>query len=416
MAIGVAPQGMARPDDGSPLRWLILALVVFATMLNYVDRQMIAILRPLIEAEFGWGDREYGHLASTFQLGAASAVLFAGWFVDRMGVRRGYAIGVVAWSGFAALHAVAAGLGQFIAVRVALGAAEAVNTPAAVKTAAEQFGPRQRSLAIGIVNAAPNLGPILTPLLIPPLALAFGWRSAFVIAGALGLAWLVAWLAVRPSASASPAAAAGTARTPWLRILADRRTIGIAIAKALTDQCWWFMLFFVPGFFTRQFGLDMKGASLPVAAIYTMAAAGALSGGWLSGRLIARGWAPLDARRAVLFGYALLILPVPLALSADGPWAAVGLIGLALFAHQGFSTNLFALVTDSFRSGIVASVVGIGAFAGNLAGAAVTEAAGRTLAAGGSYLPFFALAAGGYLAAWLVLRVAIAKPGGERCD
>ena len=374
-------------------RWLILSLIFVAIMLNYVDRQILALLKPTLQAEYGWSDRDYSHMGSAFQFAAAFGYLGAGWFLDRVGVRRGFGLGVLAWSLFAMAHAFAANVVQFVAVRAALGAAEATGTPAAVKSVATYFSVRERGLALGVANTASNIGAIVTPLVVPAIAFAFGWRSAFLCAGGLGLLWVIAWFWLAPV----PARDAVLARTPWGLLLADRRTWAIAAAKVLSDQVWWFLLFWTPDFFHRQFGLAQGALGLPVALAYAMAAVGALSGGVVPMLLARRGRTGLGARQATLFFYALLVLPVPLVLVVGSPWAAALLLGLALFAHQGFSTNVFALATDLFPAGRVASVIGIGAFCGNLAGMAILELAGWSLDRGHGYAPMFWISAFSYL-------------------
>lgn len=392
----------------SKARWVVVALVFFAIMLNYVDRQILALLKPTLQAEYGWSDRDYSHMGSAFQFAAAFGYLGAGWFLDRVGVRRGFGLGVLAWSLFAMAHAFAANVVQFIAVRAALGAAEATGTPAAVKSVATYFGVRERALALGVANTASNIGAILTPLAVPAIAFAFGWRSAFLIAGGLGLAWVAAWFLFAPP---TPARDAGGEGTPWARLLADRRTWAIAAAKVLSDQVWWFLLFWTPDFFHRQFGLAQGALGLPVALAYTLAAIGALSGGVVPTILLRRGWTPGAARQATLLLYALLVVPVPLVLAVDSPWAAALLLGLALFAHQGFSTNVFALATDLFPAARVASVVGIGAFCGNLAGMAMLELAGWSLDNGHGYAPMFWISAFSYLAGVAAVRAILPRAG-----
>ena len=394
-------------------RWDILALVFAATALNYVDRQILALLKPTLETEFAWSDRDFAHLGSAFQFAAALAFLGAGWFVDRLGLRRGYAIGVAVWSVAGMAHAAAASVGQFVVARVTLGAAESVNTPAAVKAAAEYFPTRGRSLAIGLVNTAPNVGAIATPLLIPPLALAFGWHAAFLVPGGLGFLWLVLWL--RRTRADRPADVITHPQpvAPWATIARDRRTIAIAGAKALTDQVWWFLLFWTPDFFNRQFHLGQGELGLPVALVYAMAAAGALTAGGLFPWLLARGRNVLGARLLAMLLFALLVLPVPLVLSVASPWSAALILGLALFAHQGFSTNIFGLATDVTPSTQVATVIGIGAFCGNIAGLGMLELAGWSLDRGHGYAPMFAISAISYLLAVAWVRALLLRLRGS---
>jgi MFS transporter, ACS family, hexuronate transporter len=388
-----AERGMERA------RWWLLALVFIAIMLNYVDRQIIALLKPTLQAEFDWSDRDYGHMASAFQFAAAFGYLAAGWFIDRVGLRRGFALGVGVWSLACMAHAFARTVVQFVVARAVLGFAEAMGTPAAVKSAATFFGVRQRTIALGIVNTAPNIGAVITPLAIPAFAVAFGWKAAFIVAGALGLVWVLAWWLsdVDRYRVAATAAAPEVEKVPWSHLLKDRRTVAIAAAKVLSDSVWWFLLFWLPDLFHRMFGLSQGTIGLPVALVYAMAACGALSGGWLPSKLLARGWSVNRARKTTLFLYAALVTPVAFVGGVDGPWAAALLIGLALFAHQGFSTNIFAFTTDVFPARVVGSVIGIAAFFGNLAGVVTSEAAAISLESGWGYTPMFVYAASAYL-------------------
>jgi ACS family hexuronate transporter-like MFS transporter len=388
-------------------RWSVVALVFAAIMLNYVDRQIIALLKPTLQAEFGWSDRDYGHMASAFQFAAAIGYLGAGWFLDRVGLKRGFALGVGVWSLAGAAHAVVGGVAGFIGARAVLGVAEATGTPAVVKTAATYFGPAERTRMLGISNMAPNIGAVAAPLLIPPIALAFGWRATFLGAGTLGLVWVALWLALRAPVIEASAEVAEKVR--WGTLLRERRTWGLVCAKALTDQVWWLLLFFMPDLFHRMFGIAQGTVGLPVALVYAMAAAGSLAGGWLPGVLIARGKTPAVARKWTMLIAALLVLPLPLVLAVPGAWAAAGLLGLALFAHQGFSTNLFATATDLFPTTSVGTAIGIAAFAGNLAGMAMLEFAGWSLDAHHGYLPMLAVGAVSYLLALGLLQL-LARP------
>ena len=402
-------------------QWLIVGLAFVAIMLNYVDRQIIALLKPLLEQEFGWSNRDYSHMASAFQLSAAVAFLGTGWFIDRIGLRRGFAIGVGTWSLAGMAHAFVATVGGFVTARAALGVAESIGTPAQVKTAATYFPPEKRSLMLGIGNMAANFGAVVAPLSIPPLALWLGWRAAFLIAGGLGLLWVIAWLAVTPRTEpVSAAAVDGPAqRLPWASLLRDRRQWAIIAAKAFSDQCWWFLLFFMPDLFHRVFGLSQGELGVPIALVYTLAALGSLSGGILPTWLLARGVEMNRARKGSMLLYALLIVPAALVLHVDNAWAAAGLLGLELFAHQGFSTNVFGMTADIFPARMIGTAIGIGAFAGNLSGMAMIEAAGFSLERGYGYAPLLYVCAGSYLAGLLLIQLLVpklqlAEPDGDR--
>lgn len=401
-------------------RWAIVVLAFTAIMLNYVDRQVIALLKPMLQGEYGWSDRDYSHMASAFQFCAAVSFLGTGWFIDRIGLRRGFAIGVAAWSLAGMAHAFVTTVGGFIGVRAALGAAESIGTPAQVKTAATYFPPEKRSLMLGIGNMASNFGAVAAPLAIPPLALWLGWRAAFLITGGLGFVWVVVWLLVTPrSGSAAAPPRDQAASVPWGAMLRDRRQWAIVAAKALSDQCWWFLLFFMPDLFHRMFGLSQGQLGLPIAFIYALAALGSLSGGILPTWLLARGVDLNRARKGSMLLYAVLILPVPAVLLTGDPWVAAALLGLGLFAHQGFSTNVFAMTADIFPARMIGTAIGIGAFAGNLTGMAMIEGAGFSLDNGHGYGPLLFVCGGSYLVALLLVhllvpRLVLAEPGTPR--
>ena len=418
---GATTSATASTATATAQRWLV-ALLFLGTALNYVDRQVLALLKPTLTQEFGWNDQQFAHLGAAFQLTAAAALLVVGPLVDRLGVRRAYGGAVGIWSLAGAAHAFAATLSQFLGARVVLAAAEAVNTPAVVKACAQYLPLPQRSRALGIINSAPNLGAILTPLLIPAFALAFGWKAAFLVTGALGFIWLLAGFPAtraleRTLVTAPPlttiAAANGddaqSTAAPWLTqsLFKDPTTWAIAGAKALTDMVWWFMLFWMPDFFVRSFGLSQGGVAGPVALIFACAALGALSSGFLFPWLVERGLRPDRARKLSMLGYALLVLPLPLALQAGGPWTAALLIGLGLFAHQGFATNIFGLAADTVPVERIARVMAFGAICGNLTGMGIIEFTGWSLTSGVGYWPMFAVASSAYLLAtgWVHLLV-----------
>jgi ACS family hexuronate transporter-like MFS transporter len=404
-------------------RNLLLALVILSGILNYADRQIIAVLKTLLQAKLNWTDADYGDLTTIFQFAAALAYVGAGWVVDRVGWRRANILAVASWSLAAMAHGVVQTFGQFAVARVALGATESLGTPTAIKTIGALFEPRARSFAMGAMNSATNIGAVITPLVVPTIAVAWGWQAAFLLTGGLGLVWVAAWvlttsrgapagnsLADRSIAvpggvgkvEVSPPSASGAA-VSWAEVLTDRRTWAIAGAKVLIDQVWWLLLFWIPDFFHRQFHLDIKQAAVPTAAIYLIAACGSIIGGWASGRLIAGGASATDARKTVMLVSALLMLPVPLALFVDNYWLAVGFLGLTLASHQAFSVNLFALTTDVVPGARVGTVISVGALCGNLSGMTVLWVASRLIGKFG-YGPWLALAAVAYLLALAWIR------------
>ena len=381
-------------------RYLLIGLIFFATALNYVDRQVLALLKPTLEAEFSWTDQEFAHLGSIFQLSAALSLFGVGWFVDRFGVRFAYGLAVAVWSLAGMAHALAASVQQFVIARAVLAAAESVNTPAAMKAAAVYLPLQARSMGIGVINTAPNIGAILTPLLIPPFALAFGWQAAFVVTGALGFVWLLFWwIGTRDLQPASKEQTPDGVKVDWRAVLADRRSWTIIGAKGFTDLVWWFVLFWMPDFFNRQFGMDQASLGWPIAVIFTLAALGALTSGGLFPILLTRGLSLNAARKTSMLFYALVVLVMPLAMLVDSPWTAAILIGLGLFAHQGFSTNLFGMATDIVPTKRIATVIALGAIAGNLTGTGMIEFTGWSLDSGLGYAPMFIICSGAYLSA-----------------
>ncbi len=384
-------------------------------MINYSDRQMIAVLKPMMEENLGWTDATYGSVVSTFQFATAIACLGAGWVVDRIGLRWANPLSVGSFSVAAAAHALARTTSQFLLVRFALGATEALSTPAAIKAIAVWFAARQRSLALGFINAANSVGAIATPLLIPRVALAWGWRAAFVLLGGVGLLWTAAWLGVSRATdlrdSSLDRAPAGTRSGElWRAALRDPRTYALVGAKALADSVWWLLLFWTPDLLHRKFHLGMEALGVPVAAIYVAAIIGSLSGGFVSSRLVARGAPPVAARQAAMLGYAILAIPLLGVLGVPTLWGTVLLLGVGIAAHQGFSVNLFALITDVVPTARVGTVTSLGAFCGNLAGMAELWWLGQVLARGGSYAPFLNGSALVFLLAlawiyWLLPRV-----------
>ncbi|MFS0850172.1 MFS transporter [Novosphingobium panipatense] len=384
---------------------VLIALIFFATALNYVDRQVLALLKPMLEAEFQWSDQQFAHLGSIFQLSAAVSLLGVGWFVDRFGVRFAYGLAVTVWSLAGMAHALAASVQQFVIARAVLATAESVNTPAAMKTAAIYLPVQRRSVGIGIINTAPNIGAILTPLIIPPFAIAFGWKAAFLVTGGLGLVWLVLWklnTARLTPVAAQTGGTSGTekgAKVEWRAILSDRRSWTVIGAKAFTDLVWWFVLFWTPDFFARQFDLSQGELGWPIAVIFVLAALGAISSGALYPALLLRGVSMNVARKGSMLAFALIVLVMPLALIAQSPWIAAVCIGLGLFAHQGFSTNIFGMATEIIPARRMATVIALGAVAGNLTGTGIIEFAGWSLHTGLGYAPLFVICGSAYLVA-----------------
>lgn len=385
---------------------MLMLMIFFATALNYVDRQVLALLKPTLQAEFHWTDSNFADLGAAFQFAAMMALLFVGWFVDRFGVRFAYGAAVAVWSLAGIGHALSRTISQFVLARVSLAVAESVNTPAAVKASAVYMPLTVRSISLGIINTAPNIGAIITPLVIPAFALAYGWHAAFIVTGGLGFVWLAFWMFGMRKLVPIVAVKNGTRDgVEWGALLRDKRTWAVAGAKALTDQVWWFMLFWMPDFFTKVFHMSQAQIGGPTAVAFVMAALGALTCGMLFPTLLTRGLTINSARKLSMLFYACLILPMPLALWVGSPWAAALLIGLGLFAHQGFSTNIFGMTADIVPTQRVGSVMAIGGIAGNLTGTGVIKLTGWSLDHGHGYWPMFAMAAVAYLAATLFIHI-----------
>lgn len=400
----------ARPytaADGA--RWAALALVFGAAMLNYMDRQALALLKPQLEVEFGWSDSDYAHINSGFQLATIASMLAVGWFVDRVGLRAGYAIGVGGWSIAQMTHALVTTVTGFFTTRVALAAFEAINLPAAVKTVATWFRGDDRSLALGIMNLAPNIGAVATPLAVPIIAVAWGWKAAFIITGALGFVWLMFWFALPRPIGPVKAVSVGPERnwSAFWNLLGDRRTWAIAAGKFFTDFVWVFLLFWGPDLFNKMYGLETVGLSLPVALVFLMAGAGSLFAGSLSSWLLAKGKSFNLARKAPMAIAAVLALPVFAVAWAPNVWVAAGLLGLTLAAHQMFSTSIFGLATDIFPSRMTGLVIGVAATIAGFSGLAMNEFTGWTLDTIGTYAPMLALCAGAKVVAVVIVHLLV---------
>jgi len=413
----------ARAAAGAArLRWLVLGLVFMAGALNYADRQIIALLKPVIEHDLGWSNSDYAGVLQAFQLCNAAALIPAGWLIDRLGVRAGYALGVGTWSLAAMAHGLATTLAQFTGARALLGITEATNAPAALKSVAAWFPLEERSAAMGFINTAPNIGNVVAPLVVPALALAFGWRPAFVIVGAAGAVWITLWLALGRVAPLPPTlgpAAAETAAAPaaltgraWLAMLADRRTWAVAGAKFLSDQSWWFLLFWAPDFFHRKFGLTLGGVGGPLALTYLLAAGGAFLGGLAATALLRRGVRIGVARKAMLAIAFLIVSPIAAAQLAPDAWSAALILGVALAGHQAFSTNIFAMSADIFPPAVMGSAVGVASTTGTLGGMGILALAGWSLDHGHGYGPMFLSCTLGYPAAiaWIHLMLPVIRP------
>lgn len=396
-------------------RWRVCALLLAATTINYIDRQVLGVLAPFLQSEIGWNEIEYGWIVTSFQAAYAIGLLTAGAIIDRIGTRLGYAIAVGIWSLAAMSHALAASVVGFALARFALGLGEAGNFPAAIKTVAEWFPRRERAFATGIFNSGSNIGAIVAPLMVPWVAGAWGWQAAFLCTGVLSLAWIVVWVArYRPPERHARVSASELAlirsdppepdvRVRWSELLRHRQAWAFVAGKFITDPIWWFHLFWLPKFLHAEHGLTLLGLGLPLVVIFLLADVGSILGGWLAGAFMRRGWSVNRARKAAMLCCALAVVPIVFASQVDDLWLAVGLIGLATAGHQGWSANLFTLVSDLFPRPAVASVVGLGGFAGAVGGMLIATVTGFLLQATGSYLPIFLMAGAAYVVAWCIV-------------
>jgi len=390
-------------------RWTICALLFVVTTINYVDRQVLGILAPTLQHELHWSESQYGDVVSWFSLVYAFGFLIAGRWLDRVGVRRGFATAVVVWSLAAMGHAFARTTAAFSAARAFLGLGESANFPGAIKTVAEWFPKEERALATGIFNAGTNTGAIVTPLLVPWIALTWGWRWAFIVTGSIGFLWLVLWLALYRSPPASVSAQEldePAVRVPWIRLLGIRQTWAIVVGKLLADPIWWFYLYWLPKFLDAKYGIKLAQVALPLIVVYLVADVGSITGGWLSGSLIKRGWTANRARKTAMLLMAIVIVPTALAPHASTMWTAILLVSVAAAAHQGWSANVYTLASDMFPRSAVASISGIGGFAGAMGGVLFQRVTGRILDANGNdYTPIFVVCGLAYVTAWGIIQL-----------
>jgi len=421
---------MPETKKFSNYRWTVCALIFFATTINYLDRQVIGILKPLLDSDLGIGEKDYSHIIMAFQLCYGVGMVIAGRLIDKFGTKLGYGVSVILWSIAAMGHALAKGTLGFGIWRGFLGVSEAGNFPAAIKAVAEWFPKKERAFATGIFNSGTNVGAIVAPLAIPAMVVAWGWQSAFIITGAIGFLWVVLWFLFYEIPEKHKKVTAGELayinsdvdeqaetkeKVPWLKLLKYRQTWLFFIGKGLTDPIWWFYLFWIPGWLAtvRGAGLDVKSFGLPLAFIYTMTTVGSIGGGWVSGFMIRKGMSPFTARKYTMLIFALLVIPIIFAQSpAIGNWGAVCLIALAASSHQAWSANIFTTVSDAFPKKAVSSVTGIGGMAGAVGGAFISYIAGGILEhfknlghIETGYVIMFTIAGSAYLLAWIIMQV-----------
>lgn len=391
-------------------RWRICALLFFATTVNYLDRQVLGILAPMLQKSIGWNEAQYGYMVTAFQAAYGISIIISGRIIDLLGTRKGYSISVAIWGLASMAHSLVRTPLGFGIARFALGIGEAGNFPAAIKAVAEWFPRKERALAVGIFNSGTNCGAIIAPLLIPWLALTVGWQAAFLFTGVADLIWLIFWLAIYRKPEEHPKVSSGElayiksdpltkeASAPFFVLFKKRQTWAYALAKILSDPVWFFYLFWLPKFFANR-GLSLSRLGLPLALIYVASSVGSLTGGWLSSFLLNKNWSVNHARKTALLLFACLALAAVIVPHVSSLWTAVALISVATCAHQGWSTNLFTTASDMFPQQVVGSVVGIGGTISALGSMFTAALSGIVLQRTGSYNSLFVAAGVAYLVA-----------------
>jgi ACS family hexuronate transporter-like MFS transporter len=404
------------PNRVSHQRWVICALLFFATVIAYVDRGVIAYLEKSLEIIIpGLNSMKYGFILAAFQAAYAIGMVIAGGLTDKLGTRKAFAIAIGLWSVAAMLPGAAVSVITFGIAMFLLGLGEAANFPACIKTVAEWFPKRERATATGIFNSGANFGNIAVPLVVPALVALVSWRGAFVVTGAFGLVWLACWLVYyRPPEQHRSVSQAEldlilsdpvekTERVPWSRVLPCKETWAFAIAKFLTDPIWWFYLFWLPRYLQSTFGLSLADNRLPLIIIYSISTVGSIGGGMISSAMLSRGKSPNVSRKTALLICALCVVPVFAAPFLHQLWLVVAVVGLATAAHQGWSANLFTIPSDTFPKAAVASVTGIGGMCGACGGVLLQLATGFIVGITHSYVPLFAIACLAYVGSLLII-------------
>jgi ACS family hexuronate transporter-like MFS transporter len=399
-------------------RWVICGLLFLATTINYIDRQVLSLIKGTLDAELGWTNKQFGYTNGFFQVAYACSMFAFGWFIDRKGVKIGYAVSIAAWSLAAAAHALVGSVGGFYAARVALGLGEGGNFPSSIKAVAQWFPKRERAFATALFNSGSNVGAIVAPAIVPVIVAAWGWHAAFIVMGAVGFLWLFLWFPLYDDPekskrlstgelehirSDSALEGSGEAKLRWSAILRYRQAWSFIVAKLLTDPVWWFFLTWLPDLFKKKWGLDIKKSWVHLVTIYAIITVLSIVGGWLTGYFARRGWSVTRARKTGMLIFACCVLPIFFVTRVD-PWPAVLLIGIAGAAHQAWSANLFTTTSDMFPKRAVASVVGVGGMAGGLGGFAFPILAGALLDKMGTsgYAILFAICGSAYLVAFVL--------------
>lgn len=416
--------GMKRTN----VRWTVVALIFFATTVNYIDRQVIGLLKPYIQDDLGWTEADYGYIVTAFQVAYGIGMIIGGRMLDRLGSKLGYSIAIIVWSLGAVLHAAVRSVTGFGAARAVLGLGEAGNFPAAVKVIAEWFPKRDRAFATGVFNSGTTIGAIIAPIIVTAITLQWGWRWAFIITGLLGFIWVVAWWLLyhapdkNPKVNAAELAyirsdtpevpvaseasdAPDSPKITWRELFQHRQTYAILFSRFVTDWVWWFFLFWTPDFLNKTQGVDLKATVLPLIIIYTMSSIGGIYGGHVSSQFIKLGRSVDFARKTTILLFALLVLPLNAVPYIHNIWIVVLIIGLATSTHQAWASNIFTIVSDVYPKQVVGSMTGISSVGGAVGGALASSFVGLILEWTGSYATIFMIASCMYLLAWLTLRL-----------
>jgi ACS family hexuronate transporter-like MFS transporter len=404
-------------------RWTICTLIFFATTINYIDRQVIGLLKPDLAKSFNWTETDYANIVFTFQCAYAIGLFFAGRIIDKIGSRLGYAASLIIWSFAAMAHALAKGTLGFGVARALLGIGESANFPAAIKSVTEWFPKKERALATGIFNSGTNIGAVIAPIVVPWLALTYGWQMAFIGTGAIGFLWLIFWFIFYEVPEKQKRLSEGERDyilsdpiqvdnnyVSWSKILRYRQTWAFIIGKFLTDPIWWFYLFWLPSFLSN-YGLSLKEFGWPLVVIYSSTTIGSIYGGWLSSSLIKKGWPDWKARSFTMLLFAILVVPVIFA-QHSSLWTAITLISIAAASHQAWSANIFTTVSDMFPKKAVGTVIGIGGMAGAIGGMLISKLAGfmlDNLGKSTGYFILFIICGFAYIIAWLIFNLLAPK-------
>jgi MFS transporter, ACS family, hexuronate transporter len=407
----------------SNIRWFVVALLFFATTINYIDRQVIGLLKPFIQGDLHWDEADYGYIVTAFQIAYALGMLISGRFLDKLGIKVGYTLSIFIWSVGATLHSIVQSVFGFGMVRAVLGFGEAGNFPAAVKTIAEWFPKRDRAFATGIFNSGSTIGAIVAPMIVVGITIHLGWKWAFIITGSLGFVWMVLWLLfyqspkkhkkVSPSELSYILSDSGVEEPmkglSWGKLLRYKQTYAICFSRFVTDWVWWFFLFWMPDFLNKTQHMDLKGSVLPLIIIYAMASFGGIFGGALSSCFIQAGRSVDNARKTAILICALLVLPLLFVSQISNLWMVAVVVGFAAAAHQGWASNIYTIVSDIYPKNTVGTMIGLSGFTGAIGGALSASFVGLILNFTGSYTVIFVVASSMYLLAWLVLKIFIPR-------